>query len=223
MIKLFTDFLEQRARHCDALYILGDLFEYWIGDDQPTTGLESVISGLANCPATVYFVHGNRDFLIGTDFAQRTGMTLLPTTRIIDLYDRKALILHGDSLCTDDTDYQQMRTLLRNPDWQTQFLSLPLEERIQQALALRQKSLTATDDKAEDIMDVNPQAVIDLLSQHAVPLMIHGHTHRPAIHDLSIKQQPAQRIVLGDWYQQGSILRVTPNQIQLETLPYHQK
>lgn len=218
IIKLFTDFLDKRARHCDALYILGDLFEYWIGDDQPLPGLEPVLSGLADCPARIYFVHGNRDFLIGPGFAARTGITLLPETRTIDLYGRQALILHGDTLCTDDIDYQQMRTLLRAPDWQTQFLALPLETRIQQALALRQKSRTAMDSKAEDIMDVNPQAVVDTLDEHQVHLMIHGHTHRPAIHDFMLDHQPAQRIVLGDWYHQGSVLRVTPDQTLLETV-----
>jgi len=218
IIQLFSQFLRSQATRSESLYILGDLFEYWIGDDQPLTGLEPVIESLQSLTAAfvpVYFIHGNRDFLIGESFATTTGITLLPESAVIDVYGRPALIMHGDTLCTDDTDYQQMRGMLRHTDWQTQFLSLSLEERTQQALQLRQKSLSATKDKKENIMDVNAETVEKIMHNNNVDLLIHGHTHRPAIHELSIQDKKAQRIVLGDWYSQGSVLRMSPDSLEL--------
>ena len=218
IIQLFSQFLSSQATRSESLYILGDLFEYWIGDDQPLTGLEPVIEGLQLLTASsvpIYFIHGNRDFLIGESFAEATGIKLLPESTVIDIYGRPALLMHGDTLCTDDTDYQKMRGMLRNADWQKQFLSASLEERTQQALQLRQKSLSATKNKKEDIMDVNPQTVEKIMLDNNVDLLIHGHTHRPAIHELSIQDQKAQRIVLGDWYSQGSVLRATLDSMEL--------
>ena len=218
IIQLFSQFLSSQATHSESLYILGDLFEYWIGDDQPLTGLEPVVEGLQFLTASsvpIYFIHGNRDFLIGESFAKATGIKLLPESTVIDIYGRPALIMHGDTLCTDDTDYQKMRGMLQHGDWQKQFLSLSLEERTQQALQLRQKSLSATKDKKENIMDVNSETVEKIMLDHNVDLLIHGHTHRPAIHELSIQDQKAQRIVLGDWYSQGSVLRATPDSMKL--------
>jgi UDP-2,3-diacylglucosamine hydrolase len=218
IIRLFIHFLRSQATRSESLYILGDLFEYWIGDDQPITDLEPVIKGLQSLTAAsipVYFIHGNRDFLIGESFAETTGIKLLPESTVIDIYGRPTLIMHGDTLCTDDTDYQKMRAMLRHTDWQKQFLSLSLEERTQQALQLRAKSQSATKDKKEDIMDVNSQAVEKIMHDNTVDLLIHGHTHRPAIHEFLIRDKKAQRVVLGDWYSQGSILRVTPNSLEL--------
>ena len=218
IIQLFSQFLSSQASRCESLYILGDLFEYWIGDDQPITGLESVIEGLQSLTAAsvpVFFIHGNRDFLLGESFAKTTGIKLLPESAVIEVYGRRALIMHGDTLCTDDTDYQQMRGMLRHTDWQKQFLSLSLEERIQQALQLREKSQSATQDKKEDIMDDSAQSVENIMRDNNVDLLIHGHTHRPAIHEVFVQNQKAQRIVLGDWYSQGSVLRATPDSMKL--------
>jgi len=221
IIQLFSQFLSSQASRCESLYILGDLFEYWIGDDQPITGLESVIEGLQSLTGAsvpVFFMHGNRDFLLGESFAKTTGIKRLPESAVIEVYGRRALIMHGDTLCTDDTDYQQMRSMLRHADWQKQFLSLPLEERIQQALQLREKSLSATQDKKEDIMDVNAQSVENIMRDNNVDLLIHGHTHRPAIHEMLVDNKKAQRIVLGDWYSHGSVLRAAPDGMMLSQI-----
>lgn len=221
IIQLFSEFLNTEARESDALYILGDLFEYWIGDDQPVNGLEDCFQSLKtltinNIP--VYFIHGNRDFLLGEAFSERTGMTLLPETTVIDLYGTPTLIMHGDTLCTDDVDYQNLRSIFRNPEWQKKFLAQSLEERIQEALQLRERSLGAKQEKAESIMDVNQAAVEETMRQHDVRQLIHGHTHRPAIHDLIIDGKPGKRIVLGDWYEQGSVLRCDAKQLRLDNL-----
>ena len=220
IIELFIQFLNKDAAQAEALYILGDLFEYWIGDDQPVPGLEGCLTALQsltekNIP--VYFIHGNRDFLIGKKFAEKTGITLLPESVVIDLYGTPTLILHGDTLCTDDVDYQKMRLMLRDPKWQKQFLSLPIETRIQEALKLREKSQQAIEAKAEMIMDVNQTTVIDTMQKNNVLQLIHGHTHRPAIHDLQINGAKAKRIVLGDWYEQSSVLSCSKDHIRLDT------
>ncbi len=163
----------------------------------------------------VFFIHGNRDFLIGEAFARHTGIRLLPDAVIVDLYDRTALLLHGDVLCTDDINYQQLRAMLRDKQWQNGFLALPLPERIRQALALREKSAAETGAKDAAIMDVNQEAVAATLRQHHCNLMIHGHTHRPAIHDFELDGEAARRAVLGDWYQRGSVLIATPDSLEL--------
>lgn len=219
IIELFIQFLNKEAAQAEALYILGDLFEYWIGDDQPVPGLEDCLAALQsltekNIP--VYFIHGNRDFLIGKQFAEKTGITLLPESVVIDLYGTPTLIMHGDTLCTDDVDYQKMRLMLRDPKWQQQFLSLPSETRIQEALNLREKSQEAIEAKAEMIMDVNQTTVINAMQKNNVLQLIHGHTHRPAIHDLQINGEKAKRIVLGDWYEQSSVLYCSKDHIKLE-------
>ena len=219
IIELFIQFLNKDATQAEALYILGDLFEYWIGDDQPVPGLEGCLTALQsltekNIP--VYFIHGNRDFLIGKQFAEKTGITLLPESVVIDLYGTPTLIMHGDTLCTDDVDYQKMRLMLRDPKWQKQFLSLPIETRLEEALKLREKSQQATEAKAEMIMDVNSKTVADTMAKNNVLQLIHGHTHRPAIHNFEINGEKAMRIVLGDWYEQSSVLYCSKNNINLE-------
>lgn len=220
IIALFHQFLNEQTE-VEALYILGDLFEYWIGDDQPAPGLEplfAAIRALTSRGVPVYFMAGNRDFLIGSRFAGDTGTTLLPDTTVIDLHGRKALLMHGDTLCTDDVEYQKLREMLRNPAWQQQFLTLPLEERIDQARQLREKSQNETSGKDASIMDVNQQAVESVMSDYNVDLLIHGHTHRPAVHNFKIADTPKQRIVLGDWYHQGSVLSVQDDSIELQSL-----
>jgi len=209
IIELFEDFLENRAVRADALYILGDLFEYWIGDDDPATGLEGPIAGLKTLSqrgVPVYFIHGNRDFLAGDGFAERSGCQILDESEIIDLYGVATLIMHGDTLCTDDVRYQNFRAEVRQKAWQKNFLDQSLRTREQIAMQLRDMSKKEMSDKPEEIMDVNQDTVRKTFIEHGVTRLIHGHTHHPAIHDLIINDQPAQRIVLGDWYQNGSVL-----------------
>jgi UDP-2,3-diacylglucosamine hydrolase len=164
-------------------------------------------------------MHGNRDFLLGEGFARATGCTLLTDPTVIELGGEPTLLMHGDTLCTDDTEYQQFRALVRNPAWQQQFLARPITERRAIAANLRETSRQRTGDKAAYIMDVNSRAVDAALRAHGVQRLIHGHTHRPAVHALDIDGQPAQRIVLGDWYEQGSVLRCDADGLHLETLP----
>ena len=220
--ELFLDFLAGEARAAVALYILGDLFEAWIGDDDPEPAHAQVIAGLratADSGVPVFLMHGNRDFLLGAGFAARSGALLLPDSAVIDLFGNPALLLHGDTLCTDDHAYQDFRTLVRDPPWQREFLAKPIGERQAIARQLRETSQQATRAKAEYITDVNTQAAMDAMRAAGVRLLIHGHTHRPAVHDFELDGLPARRIVLGDWYEQGSLLRCDAQGCRLETLP----
>lgn len=224
VIRLLLDLLKQIEGKADALYVLGDLFEYWVGDDVLATPdmvmLQPVVSGLrqlSDSGVKLYFQHGNRDFLVGERFAQATGCTLLPEQQVIDLYGTPTLLLHGDTLCTDDVEYQQVRKLFRNPQWQQQFLTLPLAERIRQAEAMRVQSRERMQRKADAILDVNQQAVAAALRAAGVTRLIHGHTHRPALHDFVLDSLPVQRVVLGDWHEtSGSFLRVDADTMTLE-------
>lgn len=219
----FINFLKREAVHADALYILGDLFEAWIGDDDPNPLHDSVAQAIAslhqhNVPC--YFIHGNRDFLIGKRFAEQSKMILLPEEKLIDVYGEKILILHGDTLCTDDPGYLRFRKYMHNPIIQKLYLALPLFIRQKIANKLRSESQMTNRTKSSVMMDVNPLAVISKLKQYQVFHMIHGHTHRPAIHDMTIKGQLSQRVVLGAWHENGSVLRVKPNHnIELATFP----
>lgn len=220
IIEAFCRFL-QDISDTDALYILGDLFEYWIGDDDPAIGLQPVIDALRKLSLAgtpIYFIHGNRDFLVGKSFAKATRCKLLAEETIIDLYGTPTLIMHGDTLCTDDIAYQKYRAKARNKWIQKFILLLSVKQRLKLAEKLRNKSISATQDKHPEIMDVNQHAVEQVMLTHNVEYLIHGHTHRPAIHDLIINGSARQRIVLGDWYDQGSVLRCTPKGINLETL-----
>lgn len=208
VIRTFLAFAESLAGQADALYILGDFFEYWVGDDTlqaDESGFAPVIqvlSDLHDSGVRLYFQHGNRDFLVGDRFAQMTGCELLPEQHIADLYGTPTLLMHGDSLCTDDTEYQQARRVLRHPQWQQQFLAQPLAERIRQAQAMRSQSRNAMQGKAYEILDVNQQAVQMALQQAGVTRLIHGHTHRPAIHEWQdATGNKLQRVVLGDWHE----------------------
>lgn len=212
IINLFLRFADEIAAKADKLYILGDFLEYWLGDDNPPLSLQPVFEKL-NTLATehgtaLYFMHGNRDFLIGEDFSQRCHLTLLNDPHIINIRGRRALLLHGDTLCTDDTEYQKFRTMVRSQQWQQDFLSKSLEERIAIAEQLRQASREATAEKDQAIMDVNSQATEKLFIDSDVDLIIHGHTHRPKIHQENINNVDTTRIVLGDWYKTGSYLRI---------------
>jgi UDP-2,3-diacylglucosamine hydrolase len=206
LIGEFLAFLSGLEGEAEALYILGDLFEYWVGDDalqHPSHAVflpvVAALRLLHDSGVQVYFQHGNRDFLIGEDFASVTGCILLPEEQVVDLYGTPTLLLHGDSLCTDDVEYQRVRSMFRNPQWQQQALAQPLGTRFQQAAALREQSRMSTQGKTESILDVNLQTVVRVMEAHRVARMIHGHTHRPAIHSLLCCAKPATRVVLGDW------------------------
>ena len=224
--RLFGEFIDGEARGAEALYILGDLFEAWVGDDDPSdTGafVATKLKALADSGVPVFFMHGNRDFLVGEAFAQRAGMTLLADPARIDLYGQPALLMHGDTLCTDDVAYQQFRTQTRDPRWQAQFLAQPLAARLafaQQARAASQARQGELRDAGtmETITDVAPAAVEAALREHDVALLIHGHTHRPAVHALEVDGRARKRVVLGDWYEQGSVLRVDADGMRLEGL-----
>jgi UDP-2,3-diacylglucosamine hydrolase len=220
--RLFEDFLAgDEARGADAVYILGDLVEAWIGDDDDAelpARIAAATHGLRDAGVPVYFMVGNRDFLLGEAFAQRAGFTMLDDGVVHDLYGRPTLLMHGDVLCTDDVAYQAVRRQVRTPEWKAQILAMPLDARRAFAAKAREDSRAHTGSTMETIMDVNAIAVADVMREAGVTRLIHGHTHRPAIHRFDLDGQPAERIVLGDWYEQGSVLRVTPAQVELRGL-----
>lgn len=210
----FLAFLKREAVNADALYILGDLFEVWIGDDDPSPLHQTVAKALAELyqhGIPCFFIHGNRDFLIGKRFASASKMVLLPTEQVINVYQQRALILHGDTLCTDDTDYQRFRRKMHNRLLQWIYLRFPLTLRQRIANTLRNESMSANNDKSLEIMDVNKNTVIEAFKSHQVSLMIHGHTHRPAIHLTKFGQQTFTRVVMGAWHDRGSVLRIAPS------------
>jgi len=218
----FLRFLEERAAKAEALYILGDLFDAWIGDDEKTDLSRSVIGrlrALADKGIRLYLMHGNRDFLLGRDFARAAGCELLPDPTVINLYGQPALLMHGDSLCTRDQEYMAFRRQVRSPQWQAEVLSRPLEERRELARQLRTQSSSMNSNKAQDIMDVTPEEVTKAMRREKTPLLIHGHTHRPARHAIQLGEQLAERIVLGDWHERGWCLRAEPGNLQLESWP----
>ena len=224
--RLFLDFLRDEAVHAEALYILGDLFEAWIGDDDTDTPAEDVRSALAALTASgipVWLARGNRDFLLGTRFAAETGARLLPDPCVVRLAGEPTLLMHGDLLCTDDLAYLAFRAQVRDAAWQADFLRQSLAER--RAFAGRARLASAQHQGGlraggtlEAITDANAGTVATTMARFGVRRLIHGHTHRPAIHVLEVGGQPAQRIVLGDWYEQGSVLRVDADGIALSAL-----
>lgn len=216
---LFMQFLHVETANADALYILGDLFEYWLGDDVPSqcaTQVADALTSLVNKGIPCFFMHGNRDFLLRESYAKQAGVSLLPDEYVVDLYGEQVLLMHGDSLCTDDIPYQQFRNLVRKPAWQDDFLNKTPPERLQVAMQARDASAEHKGNVGMEIMDVNQGEVVAAFERHGVQKMIHGHTHRPATHDLEANGKPAQRIVLGDWYTQSSVLRVTPGNFDLQ-------
>lgn len=222
----FGDFVDGQARQAEALYILGDLFEAWVGDDDPSETGDFVarkLKALVDGGVPVSFIRGNRDFLVGDDYARRAGMAILPDPAVVILYGQPTLLMHGDLLCTDDTAYQQFRAQTRNPAWQAQFLAQPLAARLafaQQARAASQARQGELRDAGtmETITDVAPQTVADTFTRYGIETLIHGHTHRPAVHELNVAGKPYRRIVLGDWYTQGSVLRVDADGTALSAL-----
>jgi len=219
-IALFLEFLRKQAAQAEALYILGDLFEYWIGDDSAAqTDNQPIVQGLRTLTASgvpVSVMHGNRDFLIGSEFERLSGCHLLTEPATLTLYGETLLLMHGDTLCTDDVDYQKFRRMVRDPAWQQQFLAKSPAEREQMARNAREMSRTAMTDKPPEIMDVNQGAVEAAIKHHGIYHLIHGHTHRPAQHTFILDGKPARRTVLGDWYEQGSVLRCEAGRWSLE-------
>ncbi len=217
---LFVRFLETQARQANAVYILGDLFEVWFGDDMILPDYQPAIAAmkaLTDSGVPLYLMHGNRDFFMGEHLMQLCGATLVDDPTVIDLDGIPTLLMHGDTLCTDDLEYMKFRAMVRNPQWQQDVLSKSPEERLALAKKFRDLSKAETSNKAEDIMDVNQAEVERMFAAYPVQRLIHGHTHRPAIHDLNINDQNVQRIVLGDWCAQGSVLICEDGQCRLET------
>ena len=210
----FLQFMEMEALHAEALYILGDLFESWVGDDDPNehyAWIKQALKKLTRKNIPVWFMHGNRDFMIGEQFAAETGVEILSDPEVIDLYGDSVLISHGDAFCTDDLEYQAVRRMTRDPAWQAMMLAKPLEERLAFAAEAREASMARGGTIDEDITDVNQDAIEGALRKAGVSIMLHGHTHRPAVHEFSLDGKPARRIVLGDWYEQGSVVRWDEN------------
>lgn len=209
--RAFLHFLKTRAVQAEALYILGDFFEAWIGDDAITPFQRSIAQALrqlSDSGTRIYLMHGNRDFLIGKAFCREAGCTLLKDPSLVELAGEKVLLMHGDSLCTQDIGYIKLRRLLRNPVSLFILRNLPLATRYRLARKLRSESRAQTSMKASEIVDVSADEVPRIMAAHGVHTLIHGHTHRPAVHALTLAGQPARRIVLGDWDKQGWALQV---------------
>ena len=222
VVDAFIDFTLDRAPGAAALYILGDLFDAWIGDDNdqsPYPMIRNVLAELSQQGTALYLQHGNRDFLLGETFCNQCGAQLIGEEHVIDLYGHRTLLMHGDTLCTDDIAYQQARLQLRNPDFIAGFLAKSLDERRVITAEYRKMSGEATSLLADDIMDVNQQAVIDVMQKHRVNILIHGHTHRQAIHHFMIDGEAAERIVLGEWHaDHGMLLSATADGLSEERL-----
>ena len=219
-VDLFLRFLQEQARRASELYILGDLFDAWIGDDNilpPAPQVIQALRQLTESGCKVLVMHGNRDFLLGEGFAAATGCRLLPDPYVTDLAGPAALLMHGDLLCSDDLEYQQARQLLRSPEFIQDFLSRSIEERLQLAVEYRRRSGEVVSLKSADIMDANQQTVERCLREHQVRCLIHGHTHRPALHEFQLDGEPAQRYVLEDWHESHcSYLRINRQSIRQE-------
>jgi UDP-2,3-diacylglucosamine hydrolase len=218
----FLQFMQTEANEADDLYILGDLFEAWVGDDDPNThyfSIKRALRKLVDRGIPVYFMHGNRDFMIGKDFANETGVKILKDPYKVTMYGRSTLLSHGDILCIDDVQYQRVRKMVRDPDWQASMRSKPLKERLRIAQEARRQSMEQTINKSLQIMDVNQDEVKRVIREHNVDVLLHGHTHRPDVHTVDLGNRTAKRIVLGDWYEQGSVVRWDSRGPKLEAMP----
>ena len=218
----FLEFLGGEARGAEALYILGDLFEAWVGDDDPNphyADCKRAIRTLVDSGVPVFFMHGNRDFLIGDTFAAETGVEILGDPSPLEIHGTRVLLSHGDAYCTDDVEYQKARRVMRNPEWQAMMLARPLEERLAVAREARDASEKHGQSVDLDIMDVNEETVAAVIAEGNVDVLLHGHTHRPDVHDVDLGNRTAKRIVLGDWYEQGSVVRWDESGPELVALP----
>jgi UDP-2,3-diacylglucosamine hydrolase len=222
LTQAFITFLQNRAQDAHSIYLLGDIFDYWIGDDYHLPRYTPVIEQLQRLHQLgiqLYFMAGNRDFLVGRAFMQSSGCQMLDDPHPLMIGEQKVLLLHGDTLCTDDVDYQRLRQQLRNRQWQQQFLAKPIRARLQIAEDLRQHSQQATSQKNIDIMDVNQTEVERVMTAHDVKIMIHGHTHRPQQHQWCLNNQHYTRIVLGDWGHTLWALQASPHHFDLRHWP----
>jgi len=222
IIRQFTEFLQTEARAADALYILGDLFDSWVGDDAPDAGQSAAIAAIKSLTASgvpCFVMHGNRDFLLGPKFCADTGARLLSDPVIVTLYGEPVLVMHGDALCTDDRPYQRLRATVRDADWQRQFLALSVAARRTLAGAARTGSQAHMASMEDAITDVNAESVAAALRAAGTSILLHGHTHRPGIQSLSVDGRECVRIVLGDWHNEGSLLRWDSSGHELLSLP----
>ena len=204
--RAFFHLLDQLHGQYEELFLLGDIFEVWLGDDTPSTcahQLAEKLHAIASQGVRIFLMHGNRDFLIGQAYADRCGASLIQEPWLLTVAGKKALLMHGDALCTRDVDYLAFRQMVRNPVWQSAFLSKPIAERIAIGRELREKSQASAKEKTDMIMDVTPAEVVAVMEQHQIELLIHGHTHRPAVHTAPMANGAGTRMVLGDWYKQG--------------------
>lgn len=218
----FLNFLQAEAVVAEALYILGDLFESWVGDDAADSAQEAAIDGLRTLTRTgvpCFVMHGNRDFLLGDRFCARSGAELLPDPLIVTLYGERVLVTHGDALCTDDRSYQSLRATVRDAGWQREFLALSVTERQALAGAARVGSKAHTAAMEQAITDVNGDSVTAALRAAGTSILLHGHTHRPGVHALTVDGRACARLVLGDWYAQGSLLRWDPHGHEMLSMP----
>lgn len=226
--RAFLAFLDLHASRAKRLYILGDFFDTWIGDDyllhEPKDPLvESVMCSLKKLSESglqLYFMHGNRDFLLGSEFMRRCGSTLLEDPTIIQLGSTPTLLMHGDSLCTEDVDYMKFRAIARSPEWIQNQLSKPITERILFSQQLRKTSMEKNSQAAENILDVSQAEVLRVMEEHAVTQLIHGHTHRPKIHPINTHSHVKKRYVLGDWEKEGWYLAHQNDALTLHTFPF---
>ena len=220
LIQKLAGLLQTWETDAEALYILGDLFEYWAGDEQLAEPASQHVAQLlknASQHYPVYVLHGNRDFLLGQAFAQTASITLLPENTRLELYGQPVLIAHGDALCTDDVAYQQFRGMVRNPAWQAQFLALPLGERLKKIAEVKMTSDVEKQGKSASIMDTNDDAIDALLRAENFPVLVHGHTHRPAVHEFELDGHACERWVLPDWYdEEGGYLKVAADGWEME-------
>ncbi|MBN8727327.1 MAG: UDP-2,3-diacylglucosamine diphosphatase [Xanthomonadales bacterium] len=220
--RLFGTFVREEAASAEALFILGDLFEAWIGDDaadEVAAEVAGALAGLREHGVPCFFIHGNRDFLLGDDWARQARVVLLPDPAVVTIEGERVLLMHGDTLCTDDAPYQAFRAQSHAPAWQRAFLQRGIDERRAFAANARAESSRYTRSVAESITDVNAGAVAAAMRAHGVRTLVHGHTHRPAVHEIDLDGAPARRIVLGDWYEQGSVLRADQGEFRLRALP----
>jgi UDP-2,3-diacylglucosamine hydrolase len=218
----FHAFLAGEARSAAALYILGDLFEAWLGDDDPDPSARSTVAALralVDAGVPCFVMHGNRDFLIGERFCRETGATLLEDGTVVEVHGERVLLMHGDALCTDDVSYQRLRRIVRSPVVRWIFRHMTLEQRRALARKMRAGSREHVGMTAPEIMDVNAAAVAQAFRAAGVRTLIHGHTHRPAVHEIEVDGAPSRRIVLGDWYSQGSVLEWSRDSFSLRTMP----
>ncbi len=218
----FVAFLDGEARSADALYVLGDLFEVWLGDDDPDPAAREIVTALrrlTDSGVPCFVMHGNRDFLIGRRFCDETGARLIDDGTIVEVHGERVLLMHGDVLCTDDTSYQRLRRIVRNPIVKWILAHLSLAQRRSLASRMREGSRMHTGNTAPEIMDVNAHTVAETFRERGVATMIHGHTHRPAVHEQVVDGEEVRRIVLGDWHTQGSVLAWSPTGFQLRSLP----